>query len=314
MRHFFRFGFVSAAVLAATGFAGVRPSRAVPPQKVIYDGQSPTSAGMQLFGWGSGQAAPAKQAGYAGAPDAIKISTHGFYAGGRIAFSKPVDLTEQFTDPDSRYGFLEFICQFPTAQPPMARAGGLGAPPEGPPVPDTQFVRVQLIFEDGTAEVANQPVVLRPANEPNWFTLDIPFVSLKGLDKIKKFQLKEIRLFGDAEDNIIIGAIRTTSDDEPISIEPLEEGLVVAVNDPVEFSAIASAGISTLKYSWDFDDADGIQEDAVGPVVVHAYKKPSPMSPTNPDELKPYTVTLTVTDVSGAKKPEVRKTTVTVNP
>src|SRR5438874_6581961 len=170
MRHFLRFGFLTAAVFAATGFVGVRPSRAVPPQKVIYDGQSPTAAGIQLLGWGSGQASPAKQVGYATAPDAIKISTHGPYAGGRIIFTKPVDLTEQFTDPDSRYGFLEFICQFPSADPPMPRAGGLAAP-EGPPVPHTQSVRVQLFFEDGAAEVASQPVVLRPANEPNWFTL-----------------------------------------------------------------------------------------------------------------------------------------------
>jgi len=60
-----------------------------------------------------------------------------------------------------------------------------------------------------------------------------------------------------------------------------------------------------LKYSWDFDKSDGIQEDAIGARVSHVYTRASP-------ENKPYVVTLTVSDISGAKRPVSVETTVEV--
>jgi hypothetical protein len=67
---------------------------------------------------------------------------------------------------------------------------------------------------------------------------------------------------------------------------------------------VAVGGISPLQYSWDFDNSDGLQEDATGQRVVHVFRKESPtLGNSDP---KPYIVTLTVSDVSGAKKPERR--------
>ena len=94
------------------------------------------------------------------------------------------------------------------------------------------------------------------------------------------------------------------TDSDPISVEPLEEQ-VVAVNDRVELVASAEGGIAGLKYSWDFDKSDGIQEDALGTRVYHSYRRASP-------ENKPYVVTLTVSDISGAKRPVMVESTVEV--
>ena len=79
----------------------------------------------------------------------------------------------------------------------------------------------------------------------------------------QQIELREIRIFGDSPDTFYIGEIRTMSDNDPISIDPLDEQ-VVAVNDVVEFIGTAEGGMSALKFSWDFNAADGIQEDAVG--------------------------------------------------
>src|SRR5262249_11468634 len=105
-------------------------------------------------------------------------------------------------------------------------------------------------------------------------------------------------------DTFFVGQITTVTDSDPISVEPLEEQ-VVAVNDRVEFVGNAEGGIAGLKYSWDFDKRDGVQEDAVGARVYHTYTKASP-------ENEPYVATLTVSDISGAKRPVSVETTVEV--
>jgi hypothetical protein len=89
----------------------------------------------------------------------------------------------------------------------------------------------------------------------------------------------------------------------------------VSVGEPVEFRAQATGGLSPLFYSWDFDASDGsTQEDGVGPVVVHLFRKPSRDAPGQPGVPQPYVVTLTVRDLSGAKKPVRRTVDVIVNP
>jgi len=87
------------------------------------------------------------------------------------------------------------------------------------------------------------------------------------------------------------------------------------VGEPVEFRATAQGGISPLQYIWDFDQADGpTQEDATGPSVVHVFRRASNTVPGRPGELQPLVVTLTVKDLSGAKKPVRRTANVIVNP
>ena len=123
--------------------------------------------------------------------------------------------------------------------------------------PDTQRLRVLMQFEGGTAVAEDHPLIRFPTSEPGWVRVAIPFTQFKGAPRMANYRLQEMRVFGDAPDTFFIGQITTVTDNDPISVEPLEEQ-VVSVNDRVEFVGSAEGGISGLKYSWDFDKSDGI--------------------------------------------------------
>jgi hypothetical protein len=330
-------GVLAALVLGSTVSVVAAPSVA------LYRGEPSTAGGLQLGGWGSGEAVDTSREAYSGS-HSIKLTTDGYYAGGRLTFRDPVDLTQQFMDPQS---FLELTVKFLpgrlrtgpggtfgagsdyTSGGPAGYPGAGGAPagypgaPGGPGgglgglgdptldaasalliTPDTQRLRVVLVFDGGTAVAEDHPLIRFPTSEPSWVRVAIPFTQFKGAPRMASYRLREMRIFGDATDTFFIGQISTITDSEPISVEPLEEQ-VVAVNDRVEFVGSAEGGIAGLKFSWDFDKSDGIQEDAIGARVYHTYRKATP-------ENRPYTVTLTVSDISGAKSPVSVEATVEV--
>ena len=329
----------AAALLAATG----RPASAS-PSVTLYRGEPAIASGLQLGGWGSGEALDTSVEAFSGS-NSIKLTTDSYYAGGRLIFQNPLDITQQFTDP---FTFLEMAIKFLPGRIRTGPGGTIGGSdytgptgPGGPPgyggsrgpgsqpgsipggigvpggvgdssdpnsalliTPDTQRLRVLLQFEGGTSVAEDLPLIRFPTSEPGWVRVAIPFTQFKGAPRMASYRLQEMRIFGDAPDTFFVGQISTVTDNDPISVEPLEEQ-VVSVNDRVEFVANAEGGISGLKYSWDFNKSDGIQEDAIGPRVNHVYTKPSP-------ENKPYIVTLTVSDISGAKRPVSVETTVEV--
>ena len=291
------------ALLGASVMFATVPGRAQDAVKEIYTGQPAAMSGIKLGGWGSGKATEDKLAALNG-DMGIRLKTNGYFAGGRIMFNEPLDLTKAMQDP---YGFLLFSVKFPDA-------AGSGDAFGGDPIqPETKRLKVVLEFAEGRMIAGNHPLVLFPKNgQDGWFETAIPIVSFKAANKkMDAYTLKEIQVFGDTTDTIDIGEIRTTVDDEPIAVEPLEQQ-TVAVNEVVTFEAKATAGISTLKYSWDFDSSDGSNdEDATGTVVDHVFRRPSRELPNN--DVEPIVVTLTVTDISGAKKPERRTCDVVVN-
>jgi hypothetical protein len=324
---------VRGLALAALSLAAARPAAAV-PSITLYRGDPTGSTGLQLAGWGSGAAIDTSAEAYSGS-NSIKLTTEGYYAGGRLVFTQPVDITQQFADPST---FLEIAIKFLPAQirtnngttpgssgyaGPGGGPPGFGAPGGGPPgfsgagatdssdpaaalliTPDTQRLRVMLQFDGGTAVAEDYPLIRFVTSEPGWVRVAIPFAVFKGAPRLASYRLQEMRVFGDAPDTFFIGQITTVTDNDPISVEPLEEQ-VVAANDRVDFVASAEGGLSGLKYSWDFDKSDGIQEDAVGPRANHVYPRASP-------EGHPYTVTLTVSDIAGVKRPVSVETTVEV--
>jgi hypothetical protein len=194
---------------------------------------------------------------------------------------------------------------YPGGYPGGGYPGGYGADGTGQAVqPDTRQLRVALIFEGGQAVSGDHPVVSFPTPDPKWVRVAIPLTSFKTQRRLDTYRLKELRIFGDSPDTFYVGEIRTLSDNDPISIDPLDEQ-VVAVGDRVEFIGHAEAGVSAVRYSWDFDASNGIQEDAVGPRAAHTFRKPSA-------EGKPFVVTLTVTDLAGVKDPARITTTIEV--
>jgi hypothetical protein len=189
--------------------------------------------------------------------------------------------------------------------------GGFGAPQ--PLAPDTQKMKVVLVAEEGTFASTNFPVTLIPARTEGWYIVSIPFLTFSGIDQAPSLNVREIQVFGDNRDTFWIGDIRATSSDEPIVVEQLED-MEVSVSEAIEFRAVATGGAAPLHFSWDFDERDGIQEDAIGQTTVHAFRKPSDEVKDRFGDLEPYRVTLTVRDLSGAKKPVQIKFEVIVNP
>lgn len=171
-----------------------------------------------------------------------------------------------------------------------------------PPTMTTRVMkqmRVVIVTTDGKQYEAVVPFEPPITDQEGWFPIGVALGAFKGLSPDAR--IKEIRVFGDAYGVFYVGEIRVATDPTPITGDAGEEQ-IVAANDLVRLEARASAGITPLKYSWDFDASDGIQEDAVGKVVTTRYRKPGE-----------YTVTLTVTDIFGLKKPFVATTKITVN-
>jgi hypothetical protein len=106
---------------------------------------------------------------------------------------------------------------------------------------------------------------------------------------------------------IYLGEARVIKDETPIRVDLLPEQ-TVALGDNVTFIGSAEGGAAPLKFQWDFDAVDGVDVDAEGRVVKHKFRKKR----TDPaGNSIPYTITLTVSDVYGLKKPV--KTTTLVN-
>jgi hypothetical protein len=160
-------------------------------------------------------------------------------------------------------------------------------------------MRIVVVTVDGKQYEAVAPFDPPLTDQEGWFPIGIALGAFKGLSP--EAQIKEIRVFGDGYGVFYVGEIRLATDATPITGDAGEEQ-IVAANDLVRLEARASAGITPLRYAWDFDASDGIQEDAIGKVVTTRYRKAGE-----------YTVTLTVTDVFGLKKPFVATTKITVN-
>jgi PKD repeat protein len=77
----------------------------------------------------------------------------------------------------------------------------------------------------------------------------------------------------------------------------------LALGDTVTFTATGDGGSSILKYSWDFDSADGIQTDAEGRSVQRRFRKAGD-----------FVITLTISDYYGLKAPYTATVKVKVNP
>ena len=123
--------------------------------------------------------------------------------------------------------------------------------------------------------------------------------------------MKEVGFAGDAPAAFYVGDVRVLNDGTPLRAEPNVRSLNLALNDSYTFFATGTGGSSVLKYTWDFDSADGIQVDAEGQSVTYKFRKPS-WSTANPTGV--FVVTLTVSDEYGLKQPYSTTLKIRVNP
>lgn len=187
-------------------------------------------------------------------------------------------------------------------------AGGFGAPggPGGQmggasSSPKLQNMRVIITTTDGKKSEAYIPVSTSTGSAA-WRTAAIPLQAISGFDKTNK-EVKEIAFAGDVTTTFYLGDLRVINDTTPITGDPNVRDLNLALGDSIDLGASGYGGSSILKYSWDFDDKDGIQEDATGQWVKRQFRKPGT-----------FTITLTISDQFGLKKSYSTTIKAKVNP
>jgi hypothetical protein len=155
---------------------------------------------------------------------------------------------------------------------------------------------------DGLKSEVYIPADTSTASENGWKTVSVPLQAITGLDRTNK-TVQSIAFAANTIATFYIGDLRVIDDSTPIRGEPNTPELNLALGDEFTFSATGFGGSSILKYTWDFDDKDGIQVDAEGQSVTRKFRKAGT-----------YNVTLTISDFYGLKPSYSSKIKVVVNP
>lgn len=255
-----------------------------------------TNGSVSLGGWGSGNAEATKEVTPPFGGQAIKITTHGLYQGGRLDFSSPINLNTGFANSAT---YLRFTVRFQGAGARTTGFNSAASQDTTQAISPFKRMRYLLTMADGSRFELIRPTEIPPSDDPDrWVQLSFPLAAIVKANKGKMptgdgARLKSLSIFGDKYQQFYLAEISTVIDETEISVAPLEDQVFFAGQETV-FVGNAEGGAATLKYSWDFDSSDGIQEDAVGRVVSHVF-------PRTGGEKK-YNITLTVSDYDGIKK------------
>lgn len=296
--------------------------------------QSAKDQGITLKAWGSGTITETDETAFEGV-NSIRVSTRNYFQGGMIALGSPVNLTTAFGDKNNMLRFAIRVADTSmTLGGPGGKGGGNLAGPGGAAGPGgkgggtrgggqggelgggmtppgggssqaaavLQNLRVILATTDGKKSEVYLPINTSGAGERGWRLVAIPLQAISGLADSNK-AITGIGISGDATSTFYIGEVRVINDSTPISGDTNYHDLNLALGDEVEFVGHGFGGASVLRYLWDFSAADGIQVDAEGQAVKRKFRRDGK-----------YTVTLTIVDVFGLKKPYSATVYVTVNP
>ncbi len=160
-----------------------------------------------------------------------------------------------------------------------------------------QNLRLVMVTTGGKELEMLVPLAYAVRATDEWRRLSIPVAGIPGLTA-DDGKIKELRIFGDSLATLHLGKLSVVTDTTPLKVEPL-----VGVKDIYQYTARASAGVTPLKYSWDWDASDGIQDESQGRTVRHTYFKPGD-----------YTVTVTISDAFNVKPPVTTTFKVHVHP
>lgn len=187
-----------------------------------------------------------------------------------------------------------------------AQPGGAQGRPTLPgavSAPPFSVMRLIVTTTDGLKSEAYLPAGVANPKDRGWREISIPLSGISGLSRTNKV-VKALGFSVDRLATFYIGDIRMISDTTPIHGDlNIEDNINVPVDSIVTFKANGDGGSTILRIVWDFDETDGIQEDAEGWEVKRAFRKPGT-----------YVVTCSFTDKYGLKSPLVKKIKIKVNP
>jgi len=314
-----------------SGLSGLLLLGAIAQAQVVYEPtQSAEDQGLKLSGWGSGSIGQEDDIVFDGG-HSIRISSRNFFQGGRIVFSKPIDVSAQFA---SKENLLKFMLNIPNSggttnsgrsgapsgsgggRPgggPAGVGGGVGSPGSGAGEGSGQTastnqtkaaskVRVVFTTTDGKHGETYLDISTSLKDERGWFAVGIPLQAINGLADTNK-QIASMAISLDSVATVYLGDAKVIKDGTPVFADPNVRELNLAFGDEFTFTAAGSAGATPVKFLWDFDSADGVSIDAEGPFVKRRFRREGT-----------FTVTLTAVDIYGLKQPYTTTIKVIVNP
>lgn len=314
-----------ALAVGLVGFVSAQSTILYIPGKTVKD------QNIGLRGWGSGTIRETNEAAYEGTVS-IGVATRSFFQGGIMNFGTPIDLGGAFADKSNLLRLTLKVASSGQvfqgggssggAAVGSPSAGAAGGPPRGsgegapagqagggtaqPGAASTEALKnIRLIVgtTDGKKSEVYVPISTSSAGERGWRFVAIPLQGVHGLENTNKV-VKSIAISGDAPTTVYVGDIRIINDTTKISGDINPKGSMnLAIGDEVTFTGYGYGGASVLKYSWDFNAADGIQAEADGQVVKRKFRKPGN-----------YTITLTISDAYGLKASYTCTVDVKVNP
>lgn len=304
-RRLVRFTAATAVVGGMAFAAALAQEGGAPVAFTLFRGEE---SSVTLGSWGSGRAEASR--GDNGkvllGEYSIKVTTHGTYQGGRIDFTKPVDLTAALANPHT---YLRLRASFNSTQE-VVDLSGFGQKKAAAPFERLRFV---FVMADGSQYEVVRPLDIPPSEDPDsYIPITMPLAALK--KSAKKIlsgngaRLSSLVICGDKYETFHIGEIDILTDNTDISVADLDDQIVFADNESA-FVGDAEGGASTLKFSWDWDANDGIQEDDTGRSVKHVF--PVRIFKGN-EPIHKTVVTLTVSDVDGIKKPQSKTLTLEI--
>lgn len=273
---------------------------------------------IRLIPWGSGTIAETNEFIYDGTRS-VRVSTRNFYQGGTIVFDSPRDMASLADDPGN---LLMLTVQAPTLKLRMGNdeksgeastskgdRSGLGDKDV------SELKRVEIYFKeqlskircvistsDGLKSEVYFDLLSATTDSKGWKTVGVPLRAISGLERTNK-QITQLSFSGDTYSSFYLGEIKIKNDQTPIYVEPNVRELNLALGDTIELIGLGAAGSTMLRYTWDFDDSDGIQVDTEGQAILRRFMKAGS-----------YTITLTAADYYGLKAPTSTKIKVVVNP
>ncbi len=296
--------FIQILPIIAISLFGVTAYAADIPDVYVFKAGSLSSEGLIVGGWGSGKASENKVNAINGG-FSVKITTQSLYAGGRIELKTPVVL---YTGKPEEDRYLVFAFHFDeTKQVDPAAGTNNDIEADAYKMPKASNMRFVFINDNGGMQSIEQPTT--KIDDDNWMRISIPLSKFRLAEGETEYKLSKFMIFTDIPATLYLGELKMTNDNTPITVDV--NGMQdFGVNTKVFFIANAYAGLTDLDYSWDFDDRDGIQEECKGMVGSHSFKiTQNDDGATNGN----YTITVTVSDKNGVKKPVTATYKVSVN-
>lgn len=157
---------------------------------------------------------------------------------------------------------------------------------EAPP-PMITSIRALLVTDQGQLDSGEVDILRAEDALEDWYTMVVPLSEFAGPGKNPEAMLEHVAFFGNVKEKFWVATVKLVVEDEPL-VADAGENRKVKVDTPIKFEAKPQPGDVNARYVWDFDDWDGLQEDAIGQEVTWPFLEPGY-----------YVVTLTVSDRSG---------------